>query len=97
MLVRADVLIFSLLLLPLVLAGMLTVYFVTHPPATPPQFLALALFVGVPLYWAWIIIRYKLTRARKAYGPDYSHGFLAALVVVGYVIGLGCGLLILKG
>src|SRR4051794_32310481 len=84
MLIRVDVLIFAVLLLPLVLAGVVTFYFVDHPPTTWHQFVALGFFVGVPLYWAWIIVHYAIRKARRAYGSDYSHAFLATIVVAGY-------------
>jgi hypothetical protein len=88
---------FAFLLMPLVLAGYLSVYFVTQPPKTRDQFLALAVFVGVPLYFGWIILHYTITKARRHSGPGYSHAFLSVLVVAGYIVGLVGGYIVLKG
>lgn len=86
----------AFLLMPLVLAGGVTVFFVAHPPRTRYQLLALALFVGVRLYFVGIILHYTITRARRHRGPGYSHAFLSVLVVAGYVVGLVFGCMVVK-
>jgi hypothetical protein len=93
MLIRLDVGLFALLLLPLVLAGMATAGGYYHPPKTWEGVLGLLIFIGVPVYFAGIIVHYKLFKEQGRDRAGYSRAFPIVLIALGYGLGVFFGVL----
>jgi hypothetical protein len=96
MLIRLDVALFAVLLLPLVFAGMASAGGFYHPPRTWTGMLGLLALIGFPVYFAGIIVHYKLFK-EKGRNPDgYSRAFPIVLIVVGYGLGVFLGVLVFR-
>jgi hypothetical protein len=96
MLFGLDVGLFSLLLLPLVFAGMATAGGYYHPPKTREGMIGLLILVGLPVYFAGIIVHYKLFREKGRDRAGYSRAFPIVLIVVGYGLGVFFGVLVFR-
>ena len=93
MLIRLDVLLYALLLIPLVFAGMATAGGYYHPPKTWEGALGLLILIGLPVYFAGIIVHYKLFKEKGRDPAGYSRAFPIVLIVIGYALGLYFGVL----
>ncbi len=94
MLIRIDILVYAILLLPLVFAGMASAGFYFHPPRTSTGVIALVLAIGLPLYFAGIIVHYKLFKEQRGNRSGSSPAFAIVLIVTGYALGVYFGALI---
>jgi hypothetical protein len=94
MLIRLDVLLYALLLFPLLFAGMATAGGYYHPPKTREGMIGLLVLIGLPVYFAGIIVHYKLFKERGRDRAGYSRAFPIVLIVIGYALGLYFGVLV---
>jgi hypothetical protein len=94
MLIRLDVALFAILLLPLVFAGMASSGIYYHPPKTWTGMLGVLTLIGVPLYFAGIIVHYKLFKEKGRDRNGYSRAFPIVLIVLGYALGVFLGSLV---
>jgi hypothetical protein len=93
LLIRLDVAMFALLLLPLVFAGMASAGIYYHPPRTWTGIGFLLAIIGLPLYFAGIIVHYRLFKEHGRDREVYSRVFTVVLIVAGYVLGVALGVL----
>jgi hypothetical protein len=93
MLIRLDVALFAILLLPLVFAGMASSGWYYHPPKTWTGVGLLTTLIGLPLYFAGIIVHYKLFKEQGRSREGYSRAFPIVLIAAGYGLGVGVGVL----
>ena len=91
MLIRLDVALFAVLLLPLVFAGMASAGLYYHPPKTGTGLVGFLAVIGVPLYLAGIIVHYKLFKEKGRDPRGYSRVFTIVVIVLGYVLGVVLG------
>ena len=96
MLIRLDVALFAVLLLPLVFAGMASSGGYYHPPKTWTGTLALLALIGVPVYFAGIIVHYKMFKEKGRDRDGYSRAFPIVLIVLGYGLGVFLGVLVFR-
>jgi hypothetical protein len=96
MLIRLDIALFALLLLPLVIAGMGTAGGFYHPPKTWEGAIGLLIVIGLPIYFAGIIVHYKLFKEKGRDRAGYSRAFPIVLIIVGYALGVFFGVMVFK-
>ena len=80
--------------LPLVFAGMATAGGYYHPPKTREGMIGLLILVGLPVYFAGIIVHYKLFKEQGRDRAGYSRAFPIVLIVLGYALGIFFGVLV---
>lgn len=91
MLIRVDVLAFAILLFPLVFAGMASAGLYYVPPKSWTGILGLLAVIGIPLYFAGIVVHYRIFKEKGRDPSGYSRGFTIVLILFGYVLGVVLG------
>jgi hypothetical protein len=96
MLIRLDVALYAVLLLPLVFAGMASAGVFYHQPKTWTGILTVLALIGVPVYFAGIIVHYTLFKQKGRNPHGYSRAFPIVLIVLGYGVGVYLGTLVFR-
>jgi hypothetical protein len=91
MLIRLDVAVFAILLLPLVVAGMASAGCFFHPPRSWTGAIGFLTLIGLPLYFAGIIVHYRLFKEKGRDPAGYSRVFTIVVILAGYILGVVLG------
>jgi hypothetical protein len=91
MLIRVDVIAFAVLLCPLVFAGLASAGLYYHPLKDWTSLAAILAIIGLPLYFAGIIVHYRLFKEKGRDPSGYSRAFTIVVIVAGYALGVVLG------